>query len=183
MRMKASFSMYFGQADSLWYSIVLFLFILLLPNSAIAAQNYSCTVTNLLSQSFPIEKSSITNETESNLSDGTTSIFTDWMKSVGQQKADYTAKLYVGKRFWIDIETGRVTGDISSESFATHEVLNRGDEEWSFKLLIQGHSLEGGLRNIMYIEVQQYSTSPQKPFVGVGMTLGSAILVGNCLLT
>jgi hypothetical protein len=183
LRTKASFLTFSGREYKFRYPVFLVLFVLVLPNAAIAVPNYSCTITNLLSQSFPIEKSSTTNETESNLSDGYTSIFTDWMKSVGQTKADHTAKLYVGKRFWIDTETGRVTGDISSESLATHEVLSRGDEEWPFRLLIQGHSLAGGQRHIMYVEVQQYSTSLQKPFVGVGMTVGSSIVVGNCILT
>jgi hypothetical protein len=146
----------------------------------LASENYKCTVTKFLHQKFPIDESKRYESVDTFLSDGSTGFLANILKSTGQAEADDAAALYVGKSFWVDRRTGKITGDFSSESYAEHKIINKGSQEWSFTVFIEGHPGNSGERHLIFLEVQQYARSYDKPFVAIGMTVGSGVLTGIC---
>jgi hypothetical protein len=167
--------------DCSFLSLVAAELAVLMLKPAIAAEKYACTVTHMLEQDLPVEGMEIPNTHGVYLSDGGGAAIRNWLRPDGQVRADAIANIYVDKKFWIDRKTGQMFGDFSSESFATHRVVDQGDDKWSFKVLIEGHQNDQGHRHLMYVEVMQYSADPKKPFVGVGMTIGNGVLAGTCV--
>jgi hypothetical protein len=152
-------------------------------SSSFASENrkYKCTITHLVDQFVPTEVSQRGRSVGPLISDGSNSFPWSWFSSKEQLQIDGIAKLYVGKVFWVDSSTGAISGDISSDTFASAKVVSQGNQEWSFKVIHEGHSLSEGHRHVMFLEIYDYALSNEKPFLGAGMTLGSSTVLGKCV--
>lgn len=81
--------------------------------------------------------------------------------------------LYVGKKFSID----RITGKLFENELnviGEPQVLDVGDKDSSFKVI---WIKDGKGVIVQYLNVQEYSNSPQKPFSYLG---GSLLIGGLC---
>jgi hypothetical protein len=151
-------------------------------NADSAENRYKCTITHIADQQFPIRESDIGQKVEPYISDGKTSFPWNWFAPRGQLEVDSEAQSWVGKAFWVDATTGVVSGDIDSQSFSSPRIVSQGNNEWSFKAIYEGHQSQDGHRHVMYLEIQEYALSLEKPFLGTGMTVGSAAVLGICVI-
>jgi hypothetical protein len=153
-----------------------------LCGNALANDFYDCTVAQVVSLQFPVRGENDTKEIENYLSDGMNTIIGSAMKSAGQRNADSIAKLYVGKTFQVRKDTGQIESDFGGSSgWASTNVLNPGNQDWSFKSITEGFPSEDGHRHYKYLEIMQYASGPDKPFVATGFIMGDGILLGKCV--
>jgi hypothetical protein len=158
------------------------LILVICTSAASAGNKYKCTITHIADQQFPIQKSDIGQTIEPYISNGSTPFPWNWLVTNGQLELDSVARLWVGKVFWVDDSTGVVSGDIDSQSFSSANIASLGNAEWSFKAIYEGHSSQDGHRHVMYLEINDYALSQEKPFLGTGMTVGSATVLGTCIV-
>jgi hypothetical protein len=144
--------------------------------------NYSCEVSQVLTQLFPLKKGDAPTQSKAAyLSDGYRSVTSDFFKSKEQVYSDQVASLYVGKTFVVNRLTGVISGGLSSSSYLDHKILKPGDSQSSFILLVEGNKGAQNIQNFIYLEVAQFSSDLKKPFKTLGLAIGGEVLMGNCI--
>ena len=89
-------------------------------------------------------------------------------------------KFYKGNKFNVDKASGVVLGGgLGNSSYPTKIVLDPGGKEQSYKLIYLSREITGtnGGRNAVYLTIQEYSESMDKPFVVI---TGLGVLSGVC---
>ena len=143
---------------------------------------YICEISQVLEQVFPLKADDPPIEKNAaHLSEGTSSSswYMNLFRSSEDVKVDYIANLYVGQKFVIDRTTGLISGVLNSASYKDHKILNPGNNENPFVLLIEGYRGKGGIQ-FMYVQVDEYARDPAKPFKALGLGFGNDVLLGNC---
>jgi len=79
----------------------------------------------------------------------------------------------------IDRSNGTISGFFSSEEYGEHKILSAGDPFNSSIPPVQGHTMLDPIQGTIFIEVAQFSTSPDKPFTAWGPAAGSNVPLGN----
>ena len=146
--------------------------------------SYNCTVSQVLTQKFPLKFGEPPTDTMSAfLSNGQSTFLGSLMASEGQKVANGGAALYQGKTFNINKSTGAISSldGLSSDGSINNTILNPGSTENSFILLIEGAKGIKGIQHFIYVQVEQYSADKAKPFKAIGLSIGNDILLGNCL--
>ena len=87
---------------------------------------------------------------------------------------------FIGSTFQVSKRTGAIAGDTLTTIFANDtQVVNAGSSENSFKALAFFDS-QGGGGQVQLIEIQEFITGKQKPFVASSMG-GAGIVTGVCI--
>ena len=79
-----------------------------------------------------------------------------------------------GGEFVIDRDNGRRYGYMNLPY--RFEVLHRGDDETSFRALIND-----GKQGVDYISIREYADSRKKPFIYFSEFIGTQIMTGTCV--
>jgi len=84
-------------------------------------------------------------------------------------------KKILESEFTVDRQSGKIIGVYVSTGGYKTEVLDIGSKQQSFKVLARSAF---GFLHVMYLEIQEFSDEPYKPFVLID---GSVIYTGRCL--
>ncbi len=89
--------------------------------------------------------------------------------------------IYKNKTFHVDRNTGTVLGGgLGNSSYKTKTILDPGGTQQSFKLIWLSHPVRGTNnkgKNAVYLLVQEFYETPEKPFV---LVTGFTTLSGIC---
>ena len=86
------------------------------------------------------------------------------LNNVGEIVTSGASIVTVGTKFSVNRNSGEVVGEwFSTEDFNDPLVLDRGDDEWSFKSVAVDRNRLGNGR-LMYINVKEYADGKLKPF-------------------
>jgi hypothetical protein len=80
---------------------------------------------------------------------------------------DFMAKNYVGKEFAVDRRTGVMTGALRNSFITRPDVIDRGSEDNSYKVVTTLRLEQGAGRgsNVYVLIVNEYQRTPEKPFL------------------
>jgi hypothetical protein len=80
---------------------------------------------------------------------------------------DFMAKNYIGKEFNVDRRTGVMTGALRNTFITRPDVIDRGNEDNSYKVVTTLRLEQGAGRgsNVYVLVVNEYKRTQEKPFV------------------
>ena len=92
----------------------------------------------------------------------------------GQLVEDSVTKLFLGKTFTVDRETGRMLGTPSNHNaYGRPQVLDPGSSEQAYKVL----TIFRPNVNVDFLRVEEHAEQKRKPFLFV---TGSMVMTGTC---
>ena len=102
-----------------------------------------------------------------------------FLTSSGELKEE--KRIYKGEKFHIERPTGTVLGGgLGNHFYPTKKIIDPGSKEQNFKLLYLSKHVVGteNGKNAVYIEVNEYAETYEKPFVVITNT---KVLSGICI--
>lgn len=94
----------------------------------------------------------------------------------GTLSPDWATKLWMGVKFTVDRVTGRMIGGPLDNPNITTEVIDRGSREMSF----QSFSRSTQMSHTTHIQIQEYISGADKPFVGTTTLYFPGVYSGIC---
>jgi hypothetical protein len=94
----------------------------------------------------------------------------------GKLEPHWMNKSMVGAKFTVDRVTGRIIGGPLDNANLKNEVIDRGSRDMSF----QAFSRSTQLTHTIHLEVQEFMSSTEKPFVGKTTLYYPGVYAGIC---
>ena len=98
------------------------------------------------------------------------------LNAQGALEAHWSVKSQIGQKFRIDRSTGKIVGGPLDNSKMKTQLIDRGSGEMSFQVFAQSTQKT----HTSYIQVEEFQSTEQKPFMGTTTLYYPGVYTGTC---